>query len=111
MTEIRDYCFLAEGCTVGDNVRVFQYSNIAGHCVVGNNVYIGVRVTFTNSDAVGGDTEPVIVEDEVTIWSAATICPGVRLRRGCIIGAGAVVTRSTEPHKLYLGVPARESGL
>lgn len=32
---------------------------------------------------------------------------GVTLADGCVIGAGAVVTRDTEPYGVYGGVPAR----
>jgi len=31
----------------------------------------------------------------------------VTIARGCIVGANAVVNRSTEPFGLYCGVPAR----
>ncbi|ELY5426806.1 acetyltransferase [Campylobacter upsaliensis] len=32
--------------------------------------------------------------------------PGVRLRRGCIIGAGAVLTKDTDEFGVYAGIPA-----
>ena len=34
------------------------------------------------------------------------ILPGVTVAEGCVIGAGAVVTKDTEPHGFYTGVPA-----
>ena len=37
------------------------------------------------------------------------ILPGVTVAEGCVIGAGAVVTKDTEPHGLYTGVPATRS--
>ena len=33
--------------------------------------------------------------------------PGVQISSRCIIGAGSVVTRSTEPGGIYAGVPAK----
>jgi acetyltransferase-like isoleucine patch superfamily enzyme len=36
-----------------------------------------------------------------------SVMPGIVIREGCVIGANALVTRSTEPNGLYLGVPAR----
>ncbi len=32
----------------------------------------------------------------------------VEIASGCVIGAGAVVTKSTEPNSIYVGVPARK---
>lgn len=34
------------------------------------------------------------------------ILPGVTVAEGCVIGSGAVVTKDTEPHGFYTGVPA-----
>lgn len=40
------------------------------------------------------------------IGGNVTILPGVSVASGCVIGAGSVLTRSTEPDGLYVGVPA-----
>ncbi|ELT5784431.1 hypothetical protein R6191_001668 [Campylobacter upsaliensis] len=48
----------------------------------------------------------IIVEDDVWIGANVTIMPGVRLRRGCIIGAGAVLTKDTDEFGVYAGIPA-----
>ena len=47
-----------------------------------------------------------VIEDEVCIGSNATILP-VRICRGAVIGAGAVVTRDIEIPGTYAGNPAR----
>lgn len=49
----------------------------------------------------------IIVEDDVWIGHGAQIMPGVIVSRGCVIGAGAIVTKSTEPYGVYVGVPAK----
>lgn len=49
----------------------------------------------------------VVIEDYVWVGSRATILPGVRLGRGCVVAAGAVVTRDVPPHTVVAGVPAR----
>lgn len=49
---------------------------------------------------------PVIIEDNVWIGDKATILPGVRIGRGSIIGANAVVVKSVPPHSLVGGNPA-----
>jgi len=49
----------------------------------------------------------VAIERDVWIGANATILPGVRLGHGCVVGAGAVVTRDVPPRRVVLGVPAR----
>jgi hypothetical protein len=36
------------------------------------------------------------------------VTPGVTLRKGSVIMAGSVVTKSTEPNKTYSGIPAKD---
>jgi len=50
---------------------------------------------------------PVFVGRGSWIGIGATILPGVRIEEGCIIGAGALVIKSTKPNGLYAGLPAR----
>lgn len=52
----------------------------------------------------------VTVCDFASIGTNATILPWVKIGLGCVIGAGAVVTKSTEEMGIYVGVPAREIG-
>lgn len=50
---------------------------------------------------------PIVVEDYVWVGSRATILPGVRIGRGAVVAAGAVVTKDVEPFEVVGGVPAR----
>ena len=52
----------------------------------------------------------VFIEDDVWIGANCVITPNVRIGRGAIIGAGAVVTRDVEPYAIMGGVPARKIG-
>ena len=49
----------------------------------------------------------VVIEDHVWIGMRATILPGVRIGRGAVVAAGAVVTKDVEPRSIVAGVPAR----
>ena len=115
-SEIRDYCFLAEGCEIGENTRVYQYANIGSGVKIGDNCFVGAKTILTNDKnlvwpklhADAWEKTPAVVEDGVRIGVGAVILPGVTLRSGSVIGAGAVISRDTEPGKTYIGVPARE---
>ena len=49
---------------------------------------------------------PIVVGDGCWIGTRATLLPGVTVAPGCIVAAGAVLTRDTRPNGLYGGVPA-----
>ena len=51
---------------------------------------------------------PPIIEDDVWISSGAIILPGVRIGKGAIIAAGAVVTKDVEEYSVVAGVPAKK---
>ena len=52
-------------------------------------------------------TGPVVIEDDVWIGLNAVILQGVTLGRGCIVGAGAVVTKDVPAGARVVGNPAR----
>jgi maltose O-acetyltransferase len=56
------------------------------------------------------DGKPIVIEDHVFIGARAIIMPGVRLGRGSVIAAGAVVTKDVESLQIVGGVPARPLG-
>ena len=53
---------------------------------------------------------PVVIEDHVWIGTRATVLPGVRIGRGAVVAAGAVVTGDVAPLDIVAGVPARPVG-
>ena len=53
---------------------------------------------------------PVVIEDDVWIGANCTITKGVRLGRGCIVGANSVVVHDVPPYLIVGGVPARQIG-
>lgn len=55
----------------------------------------------------GHEYGEVVIEDDVWIAANCTVVPGVRIGRGAVVGAGAVVTRDVEPGTVVAGVPAR----
>jgi acetyltransferase-like isoleucine patch superfamily enzyme len=56
------------------------------------------------------DVAPIVVEDDVWVGMNCTILPGVRIGRGAIVAAGALVRRDVAPFDIVGGVPARVIG-
>ncbi len=52
--------------------------------------------------------QSVTIGDYSWIGLGVTILPGVHIGRGCVIGAGSLVTKDTEENSLYVGSPARK---
>ncbi len=107
------HTFIENDVVIGDNVTVKCGVQLWDGLRVGNNVFIGPNVTFCNDKhPKSGDHDfeclTTIVEDDVSIGANATILPGVRLGKGCIIGAGAVVTKDVRSGITVVGNPAKE---
>lgn len=102
--EIGDDTFINCGTTISARRRVS----------IGSRVQIANLVTIMDSDFHGIEErgcppppEEVVIEDDAWIAAKATVLKGVRVGRGSVVGAGAVVTRDVAPYTFVAGVPAR----
>ena len=123
------------GCTIGDNCKIGSFveiqknatlgkrCKISSHSFIcegvhlGNDVFVGHGVIFTNDKYPKASIAGIsitdewtlletFVEDEVSIGSNATILCGIRLGKGAVIGAGAVVTKDVPAGATIVGNPA-----
>lgn len=109
--------------TVGDNVAVGCNVCISSirDVRIGNNVQIGRDVLITDHQCGKTDFEslqilpqdrqlvtrgPVTVGDNVIIGPKAVILSGVKVGKGAVVAAGAVVTHDVPPYGIAMGVPA-----
>jgi acetyltransferase-like isoleucine patch superfamily enzyme len=86
---------------------------------IGEHVTVGANTTIIDTDfhpldpAVrrlrpnDGATAPITIEDDVFIGMNCLILKGVTLGRGCVVGAGSVVTRDVPPYSVVAGNPAQ----
>ncbi len=51
--------------------------------------------------------KPVHIGHDCWLGASVTVCPGVTVGDGCVIGAGSVVTRDIPAHTFAAGVPCR----
>ena len=86
---------------------------------IGRKVHIGREaLIMTGSHQIGTPEErcgpdcadPVEIGAGAWLGSRVTVLPGVVIGAGCVVQAGAVVTRSMPPHSLVSGNPARVIG-
>jgi acetyltransferase-like isoleucine patch superfamily enzyme len=107
-----------DGFTIGSYCRINRDCclDARGPLRIGDNVSISPEVTILTAfhrlddPKFRVETRPVVIEDYVWIGSRATILSGVTLGRGCVVAAGAVVSRDVAPLEIVGGVPARPIG-
>jgi UDP-2-acetamido-3-amino-2,3-dideoxy-glucuronate N-acetyltransferase len=97
---------------IGRGCKIQAFAYIPDNVVIGNNVFIGPHVCFTNDKyppSNGGwkATIPTIVQDGASIGANATILPSLVIGRDSVVGAGAVVTKNVTPGKTVMGNPAK----
>lgn len=84
--------------------------------IIGDHVDIASEVMIYNSehDVKSPDfrakSAPVEISDYVFIGPRAIILPGIRIGKGAVVGAGAVVTKDVESFTIVGGVPAQKIG-
>ena len=83
------------GIEIGDGSSVADFANVYSHS---HNLVDG-RIVYTPKTVIGKG---------VRITYHATILAGTRLADDSMVGAGAMLTKDTEPHWLYVGVPAKK---
>lgn len=114
--EVGDYCHIAPHVVVigGERGRLTMahFSTLGAHSTVvtASEVYDGLYGPTIPAELRSVKAEPVTFEPMAAVTTSCTILSGVTLGMGCVIGAGSVVTKSTEPWGIYVGVPARKVG-
>ena len=86
------------GIRIGANVNISGFS------------YIISQEHNTRSPGLETSLAEVVIEDYAWLATNVTVLPGVRIGRGAVVAAGAVVARSVEPCTIVGGNPARKIG-
>lgn len=100
------------GCQINENVFI-QGGKIGNHVMIAPNCSILTKNhCYGRTDipmSLQGETpeEMVHIEDDVWLGRSVIVLPGVRIGKGSIVAAGAVVSKSVEPYSIVGGVPAK----
>ena len=106
------------GSRVALNANVCLNASIGGKIEIGNDVLVGPSVLMRTTDHYflrtdipiwqqGHSTGTISIEDDVWVGCNVSILGGVRIGRGAVVAAGAVVTRDIAAYSVVAGVPAR----
>ncbi len=112
--------YYATETIIGNNVWIGQQCFVmgAGGLTIGDCVGIGPQVKIHpcrhENDRLDIPTsfqkiifDPIIIDTDVNIGIGAMVMAGVTLRKGCIVGANSVVTKSFPEFSIIAGVPAK----
>jgi acetyltransferase-like isoleucine patch superfamily enzyme len=111
-----------EWIEIGSRVSIHEFSYIRGYprggdIRIGNAVLIapGCIINAANHRVdepgvlirdSGEDYRPIQIEDDVWLGASVSVISGVRIEKGAVVGAGAVVSKSLPDHVVAVGVPA-----
>jgi bifunctional UDP-N-acetylglucosamine pyrophosphorylase/glucosamine-1-phosphate N-acetyltransferase len=116
-TYLRPGAVLGEGAKAGTYVEVKKsvigkgskvpHLSYIGDAEIGKNVNIGAGTITCNYDGETGVKSKTVIEDDVLIGSDTMLVAPVRVGKGSVTGAGAVVSRDIPPGQVAVGAPAR----
>lgn len=115
-----------DGCVIGEHVHIATgcvinagngYVEIGDHSGCSNNVVVAAGMPDLSFYHISAAEKPdqqhplrckTVIGRFVVIFANATICPGVTIGNGAVIGAGSVVTKDVPAWEVWAGVPARK---
>ena len=113
--------------SIGDDVAIGPHALLwttRANIIIKEKVIIGPRLSIitgnhkfnvigkymadvTDEEKDEHDDQDVVIEKDVWIGANVTILKGVTVAEGCVVGAGTVLTKSTHPYGVYVGVPGK----
>lgn len=102
--KIGKFCSIAMGVKLG--LDEHDYTKVSTHPFLYSSAF-GAFTKQKHSIQLKND---VIVEDDVWIGCNAIVMRGVRVGKGAVVAAGAVVTKDVPPYSIVGGIPSKVLG-
>lgn len=102
---------------IGEDLIIIDELDDKGRVRIGNRVAIAERVTLViSSNANFSKIRPFVkdvhghieIDDDAWLGTGCIILPDVRIGKGAVVGAGAVVTKDVPDFTVVAGVPAKQ---
>jgi maltose O-acetyltransferase len=74
---------------------------------ISSDVIILTAAHDMDNNMAGINYPPTVIDDYVWIGTRAMLLPGVRISRGAVIAAGAVITKDVAERNVVAGIPAK----
>ncbi|TCL14462.1 transferase family hexapeptide repeat protein [Roseivirga ehrenbergii] len=108
---------------IGDNCSINPSCILYGHggLEIGNNVRIAAQCVFIPANHIFDDLEKpiyiqglrkegIIISDDVWFGAGVKVLDGVKVGKGAVVAAGAVLNKDVNPFEIVGGVPAKVIG-
>ena len=128
--KISDKVFIGKDCeisvnnriNIGSNTSIQSRANIFGdvdilsNCIIGPNLYVSSfnheyskqpEELILTQDKYSRASKPVVINEDCFIGINVFIKPGIKIGRGCIIGANTNVITNLDPYTVIAGNPAK----
>jgi tetrahydrodipicolinate N-acetyltransferase len=94
------------GAVIGEGTMIDMNVVLGGRATVGKNCHIGAGTVLAGV-VEPPSAQPVIIEDDVLIGANCVVLEGVKVGKGAVVAAGAVVIDDVPPNTVVAGTPAR----
>ena len=110
---IGDRCIIGSQCQLSSagGISLGKSVMLAGQCYIGGGRYRTDNREIPMMDQGPYSEGPVVIEDDVWLGAGVVVLDGVRIGRGCVVGAGAVVRQDipeytiATPHQKLVMLP------
>jgi maltose O-acetyltransferase len=101
---------------IADDLLIVEELAERGNITIGDRVSIAPRVTLVtsshpNNSRIRGFAPiaqgSIVIEEDAWLGAGCVVLPGVRIGRGAVVGANAVVQQDVAPLHVVAGQPAR----
>ncbi|GAX89572.1 2,3,4,5-tetrahydropyridine-2,6-dicarboxylate N-acetyltransferase [Effusibacillus lacus] len=94
------------GAVIGEGTMIDMGVVVGGRGTIGKNCHIGAGAVIAGVIE-PPSAKPVVIEDDVLVGANAVILEGVRVGKGSVVAAGAIVVDDVPENVVVAGVPAR----